>query len=176
MEAITGLIQKGLFGGAFQISLPSSAQDVSLFRQVPDNQEVFVNPSNEQSITIDILEAVTPNDLAAAVVAHFEDTVECNSASSSAVESIEVQSNPDGPPAVLLRGWQKVSKFNQAQEDHVAITIMLYRFLDHSADVLVCFNNPAVSQQQSGTSGFWRDEDVNSCLRSLRLIDPRIFG
>ncbi|VDL94817.1 unnamed protein product [Schistocephalus solidus] len=48
-----------LFGGAFQIQLPASFKDVSTFRQVPDNQEVFVNDDNEESVSIDILDSVT---------------------------------------------------------------------------------------------------------------------
>ncbi|VDN11243.1 unnamed protein product [Dibothriocephalus latus] len=47
-----------LFGGAFQILLPNSFKDVSTFRQVPDNQEVFVNDENDESLSIDILDAV----------------------------------------------------------------------------------------------------------------------
>ncbi|VDK21836.1 unnamed protein product [Taenia asiatica] len=178
MATLSGLTRQPLFGGALQILLPSPAQDVSTFRQVPDNQEVFVNPSNNQSITIDILEAVPPSSLPEAVNVHFQEIVNCNSASDSAVDSIEVQHIPNGPPAVLLRGKQKVAKFNQLQSDLVSIAVMLYRFSDHSADVLVCFNDPIICQDQSGVSpsGRWSDEDVNLCLHSLELLDPTIFA
>ncbi|VDM32897.1 unnamed protein product [Hydatigera taeniaeformis] len=175
--ARNGLTQRPLFGGALQILLPSPVQDVSTFRQVPDNQEVFVNPSNNQSITIDILEAVSPSALPEAVNVHFQEIVNCNSASDSVVDSIEVQHISNGPPAVLLRGKQKVSKFNRLQSDLVGIAIMLYRFTDYSADVLVCFNDPIVCQDQSEVppSGRWSDEQVNTCLHSLELLDPNIF-
>ncbi|KAH9285798.1 Ran guanine nucleotide release factor [Echinococcus granulosus] len=178
MATLNGLTRRSLFGGAFQIFLPSPAQDVSAFRQVPDNQEVFVNPSNNQSITVDILEAVSSSSLPEAVNLHFQEIVNCNSASDSVVDSVEIQHIPNGPPAVLLRGKQKVAKFNRLQSDLVDIAVMLYRFPDYSADVLVCFNDPIMCQDQSevSPSGRWSDEDVNLCLHSLKLLDPAIFA
>lgn len=47
--------------------LSSVSNFFSEFRQIPDNQEVFLNPSNDQSITIDILEAVSAPSLHEAV-------------------------------------------------------------------------------------------------------------
>ncbi|VDP84824.1 unnamed protein product [Schistosoma mattheei] len=43
---------------------------------------------------------------------------------------------------VLLSGQQKVSKFNQSNEDVVFIYMALYRYTQFQADVLVIVNNP----------------------------------
>ncbi|EUB63450.1 Ran guanine nucleotide release factor [Echinococcus granulosus] len=167
MATLNGLTRRSLFGGAFQIFLPSPAQDVSAFRQVPDNQEVFVNPSNNQSITVDILEAVSSSSLPEAVNLHFQEIVNCNSASDSVVDSVEIQHIPNGPPAVLLRGKQKVAKFNRLQSDLVDIAVMLYRFPDYSADVLVCFNDPIMSVCACSS-----DARLVAMLRTYALTKP----
>lgn len=49
-----------LFGGALTASLPPSFTDVSTLRQVPDNQEVFVQSTGLSSISVDLLARVAP--------------------------------------------------------------------------------------------------------------------
>lgn len=51
-----------LYGGSIKVVLPSNFIDASDFRQVPDNQEVFVNDNNNDSIVFDILERVNAED------------------------------------------------------------------------------------------------------------------
>ncbi|KAM7540960.1 hypothetical protein Aperf_G00000035759 [Anoplocephala perfoliata] len=174
-----GFSQQSLYGGALQICLPSPVIDASNFRQVPDNQEVFVNPTNNQSIIVDILEAVPEADLTEAVKLHFQEIADCNSAIESTVDSIEVQNIPDSPPAVLLRGRQKTAKFNNQEADIVAISVMLYRFAQFSSDILVCFNDPILCQDQAGDTSSdsrWLENAVIVCLSSLKLLDPFIFA
>jgi hypothetical protein len=45
-----------LYGGSLVSTLPSSFKDVSLFRQVPDSQEVFVDETSADSMVFDLLE------------------------------------------------------------------------------------------------------------------------
>lgn len=45
-----------IFGQSFELNIPSSFVDVSSFRHVPDNQEVFVDEQTNQSIMIEIFE------------------------------------------------------------------------------------------------------------------------
>lgn len=49
-----------IFGGAIEIDLPTGVIDVSQFRQVPDNQEVFLieksTAKEDQNIIIELLE------------------------------------------------------------------------------------------------------------------------
>ncbi|KAM3179114.1 hypothetical protein ACTXT7_001252 [Hymenolepis weldensis] len=153
MAALNGLTLKPLYGGALQIHLPSPAIDVSNFRQVPDNQEIFVNPANNQSIIVDILEALPESDLVEAVKLHFQEIAECNSATEIIVDSVEVQNIPDSPPAVLLHGKQKAGKFNREESDIVAISIMLYRFTQFTSDILVCFNDPILFESGEAVNG-----------------------
>lgn len=47
-----------LFGGALEAELPDNFADVSKLRQVPDNQEVFIDKDGFTSIIFDITERV----------------------------------------------------------------------------------------------------------------------
>ncbi|BHF60133.1 hypothetical protein SprV_0100309400 [Sparganum proliferum] len=118
---------RALFGGAFQILLPASFKDVSTFRQVPDNQEVFVNDDNNESLSIDILDSVDATSPEEAARLHFEAIAECNAASSSTIQAVRVHALDSCPSVVLVHGLQKVAKFNQVEEDLVRITFALYR-------------------------------------------------
>ncbi|XP_073269501.1 uncharacterized protein [Primulina huaijiensis] len=48
--------QRPLFGGAITTSFPVRFEDVSDIRQVPDHQEVFVDPTRDESLVFELLE------------------------------------------------------------------------------------------------------------------------
>lgn len=50
-----------LFGGAIVCDLPEHFADVSRLRQVPDNQEVYIDKDGFTSIIVDITERVGPS-------------------------------------------------------------------------------------------------------------------
>lgn len=50
-----------LFGGALVCDLPEKFADVSTLRQVPDNQEVYIDKDGFTSIIFDITERVGPS-------------------------------------------------------------------------------------------------------------------
>lgn len=92
-----------LFGGAITTVVPESFVDASNFREVPDNQEVFVSMSDEDadvSIIVDILERVEPEG---AVSEEEEDmkAMEVHFADVLAERSGKLWS---GPEKVLLAG------------------------------------------------------------------------
>lgn len=47
---------RSLFGGAVSSTFPIRFQDVSNVRQVPDHQEVFVDPERDESLIIELLD------------------------------------------------------------------------------------------------------------------------
>ena len=49
--------KRALFGGALESFIPGGFVDVSEFRQVPDNQEVFVDARSNRSIIIELLDS-----------------------------------------------------------------------------------------------------------------------
>ncbi|OMO93159.1 Ran-interacting Mog1 protein [Corchorus capsularis] len=48
--------ERPLFGGAISTTFPLRFQDVSDIRQVPDHQEVFVDPTRDESLIIELLD------------------------------------------------------------------------------------------------------------------------
>lgn len=50
------LTPRPLFGGAITTSIPSTFIDASTLREIPDNQEVFVDTDTDQSIIIELLQ------------------------------------------------------------------------------------------------------------------------
>ncbi|KAF1825134.1 Mog1p/PsbP-like protein [Dissoconium aciculare CBS 342.82] len=66
---------KSLFGGAISVDLPPNFIDVSEVRQVPDNQEAYLDPDGFTSIVVEILERVESEggDDEAAFREHFKE-------------------------------------------------------------------------------------------------------
>ncbi|KAK8658274.1 hypothetical protein V6N13_036485 [Hibiscus sabdariffa] len=50
------LSERPLFGGAISASFPLRFRDVSNIRQVPDHQEVFVDPACDESLIFELLD------------------------------------------------------------------------------------------------------------------------
>ncbi|KAL0358074.1 UNVERIFIED_CONTAM: Ran guanine nucleotide release factor [Sesamum calycinum] len=51
--------ERPLFGGAIVSTFPLRFQDVSNIRQVPDHQEVFVDPARDESLIFELLDLKT---------------------------------------------------------------------------------------------------------------------
>jgi hypothetical protein len=50
------LVTRELYGGAIKLNLPTSYDDVSNFRQVPDHQEVWVDRDSNTSLIVELLD------------------------------------------------------------------------------------------------------------------------
>ncbi|XP_028840172.1 ran guanine nucleotide release factor isoform X2 [Denticeps clupeoides] len=146
-----------LFGGALSACVPHGAQDVSELRQVPDNQEVFAHRHTDQSIVVELLEHQGHVEDEGAARYHFEDLAESNHA-------LDPGSSED--------------------KNQVNIVMCLFRLPQFSTDVLVTFNDPVVISPLSSSaagpaamdSAPWTLENFQCLLRSVRLLDPGVFG
>ncbi len=117
-----------LFGGAIRCLVPNSFSDVSLIRQVPDNQEVFADPSSDSSLIIEVLEASTPasEDPRGAAAWHWDALAQDSGATSrtlvwagaldgtTAAARAPNMSNSGGKLS-LAAGLQSVPKFRDAE-------------------------------------------------------------
>ncbi|XP_063302116.1 ran guanine nucleotide release factor [Pelobates fuscus] len=179
-----------LFGGAFSAVMPPTIQDVSDMREIPDNQEVFVHTSTDQSIIVELLEYQEGMTDSEAARYHFEDVASSNSAEGRS-EILSVEPFPmaqlsltNCASAWLLTGLQQVSKFNEQALNTVNIHLFLCRLPQYSTDLLVTFNDPVVIDPFSSsavggaaeTLPRWTCEDLNHLVCSLQLHDPGIFG
>ena len=83
-------MERELFGGAILASFPARYVDVSDFRPVPDNQEVWTDANRDESVIVEILERVEagPSDAEGAAAWFFRDLADVNAASVASGASI----------------------------------------------------------------------------------------
>jgi len=156
-----------LFGGALIADLPSTFADVSTIRQVPDNQEVYLDKDGFTSIIFDVTERVGPRGSSdatdgAALTIHLEEIVD------SEIDTLKVWTTtvtqfsklPEGTPAYTLIATQtppidpKDLKENSTSPDFTAIVLTLIRLEKESTDILITINVPHIK-------GEYSEEDVN---------------
>uniref|UniRef100_A0A8D2LGI4 RAN guanine nucleotide release factor n=1 Tax=Varanus komodoensis TaxID=61221 RepID=A0A8D2LGI4_VARKO len=134
-----------LFGGAFSACLPPGSLDISEMRQVPDNQEVFVHPSTDQSIIIELLEfqANVPDEDAARY--HLEDMAGASATTEILSQEVLVPhllALEGCSSAWLLTARQLVAKFNEEAKNEVTLHLALLRLPQNGTDLLLTFNDP----------------------------------
>ncbi|CAH1775335.1 unnamed protein product [Owenia fusiformis] len=194
----TGMMEKPLFGGYLSAYLPSDVIDISQMRTVPDNQEVFVHPSSDQSIIIEILEYVAEQD-EQALRTHFEEVSNNNETSIGNSEVEVTETIPLDKVALThcskawyLKGKQKVSKFKEGENaaNIIDIHMGLFRIPQHSTDLLVTLNDPIqISQQSSSHETLeeqsplsasshtkWTSEQYQQIVLTIKILDLGIFG
>jgi len=193
-----------LFGGNMAALLFPGAQDISELREVPDNQEVFVHKSTDQSLMVELLGFVDEPD-EQAVRTHFEEISVSNDAvgqDNSRILSVEcLPTNQlalsQCQSAFYLSGQQLVSKFNETARNLIHIHMGLLRLSQHGTDVLVVFNDPVdiSAQSSSNVADFadvaphqlanqnegvhdarWTVEQFKECIKSLHLVNPEFLG
>ncbi|KAI8376984.1 hypothetical protein BD560DRAFT_391333 [Blakeslea trispora] len=183
-----------LFGGAIVSPVPDSFVDASQFRQIPDNQEVFVDMNTQQSLIFELLEQVEAKGTDIAKF-HFQQLADDNEASDAAV-SFAAQLDPKEvcpllPPSTteiyILQGTQKVSKFNEKQADNtVEIIMTIVRLVQVETDFVLSVNAPiqlaSTSSEQEyaeGTSPISIEmvkQEVLTALKGLQVKDWSLFG
>ncbi len=176
----TSFETRELFGGALEISLPAQFVDISNFREVPDNQEIFADSARtDRSFIIELLEHqndVQDQDIAKYL---FHDLCELNGVSTNETESpiLSLRSTSDdvnraleknesqlnsnfvdhfpGRCKQLLLGQQRVSKYRDASEaaNVVNFYIGVIRLPDVGTDLMLTFNDPIVINELSSSSG-----------------------
>ncbi|CAK7565332.1 MAG: hypothetical protein SEPTF4163_003247 [Sporothrix epigloea] len=154
-----------LFGSAIVADLPSNFADVSKLRQVPDNQEVYIDKDGFTSIIFEICERVGPSGTTAeidggALSTHLEELV------GDDVDTVRVWNTtdtvfselPDGIPAYSLVATQTPQTDPKAAAssapDFTAIILTLVRLEKESTDLLITINVPHIK-------GEYDEEDVD---------------
>ncbi|RYO85091.1 hypothetical protein DL766_004018 [Monosporascus sp. MC13-8B] len=169
-----------LFGGALVCDLPSNFADVSTLRQVPDNQEVYIDKDGFTSIIFDITERVGgPGSDAEidgrALTTHLEELV------GDDIETVKVWNTTptlfsrldENIPAYTLIATLAPKPGEKAREhatspDFTAIILTLVRLEREVTDILITINVPHIK-------GEYDDEDVDLELgRQGKLIGDAV--
>ncbi|KAF4453734.1 hypothetical protein F53441_3627 [Fusarium austroafricanum] len=147
-------INTPLFGGAITCDLPTKFADVSKLRQVPDNQEVWIDQDGFTSIIFDITERVGgsgsgPEVDGRAMTTHLEDMVgsDINTVKIWNTAETEFSNLEPGTPAYTLISTQtphNQSRDSTSAPDFTAIILTLLRLEKAKTDILITINVPHI--------------------------------
>ncbi|KAI9363985.1 hypothetical protein DFJ73DRAFT_810511 [Zopfochytrium polystomum] len=149
-----------LFGGAIESWIPKSFVDSSTFREVPDNQEVWVDMETDQSMIIELLQLEEVTDVPASF--HFWELADVNSARDYSrilrVEHLspgtDVPHMGPGCGITLVIGQQLISKYRETDptsRNLVNIYLAVIRLPQVSTDLVISYNHPVALGQLSSS-------------------------
>ncbi|KAK8175181.1 ran-interacting Mog1 protein [Phyllosticta citrichinensis] len=142
---MSSFVPTELYGGAITVELPAAFADVSTIRQVPDNQEVYLERDGFTSVIFDIMERVEQSQAAndeEALKFHYSDMVgDSNDATHF------WHSNTANIPAYTLVATQHPTpdaSSRKPQPDFTAIVLILVRLAQQKTDIVITVNVPHV--------------------------------
>ncbi|PWZ38700.1 putative ran guanine nucleotide release factor [Zea mays] len=144
-------VPKPLFGGAIFTTFPDRFQDVSNIREVPDHQEVLVDPSRDESLIFELLDLKGEVDDAGSALWFLQDIANEQDAGDNLVVehsgTLELAALHLGEaPAVAATavGQLAVSKGRQGREAQNIVRIYLanIRLKNAATDVLITAYEP----------------------------------
>ncbi|KAK2612226.1 hypothetical protein QQS21_001802 [Conoideocrella luteorostrata] len=187
-----------LYGGAIVCDLPAIFADVSKLRQVPDNQEVWIDKDGFTSIIFDITERVGnpgngPEIDGRAMTTHLEDMV------GSDIDTVKIWNTAETEftrlesknPAYTLIATQtpKIgqSRGSASAPDFTAIIMTLLRLERYKTDILITINVPHIKGEYNaeevdlelGKQGKLIGDAVEYSARiweTLKIKDWGLFG
>lgn len=182
--------KKELYGGAITTEIPGGLLDASDLRQIPDTQEVFLNPTEnttdyselnkDDSIIVDLMERIDGADTDA-IKEHFSEISALNDASNSwKLASIEEIENNLESKAYIAVGVEPALKWGRDESNGsdykptLVVVLGIIRLEKVDTDVLVTQNvlisdkdelKDLVILESSGTT----DSDSNKAHKRIEL-------
>uniref|UniRef100_A0A0V0HDP1 Putative ran guanine nucleotide release factor-like n=1 Tax=Solanum chacoense TaxID=4108 RepID=A0A0V0HDP1_SOLCH len=144
---------RSLFGGAVSTTFPIRFQDVSNVRQVPDHQEVFVDPERDESLIIELLDLKMDVADSGSATWFIQDLANEQEAEGTTItEQSAVFEAPElcyrNMPAVITTavGQMAVAKGRQGREAQNLVKVYLanIRLKEVGTDVLITAYEPLV--------------------------------
>jgi hypothetical protein len=171
------IVSRQLFGGAVELSMPDRFIDISEFRQIPDSQEVFSDPNEDQSLIVEFVEHHdVPNREAGEFF--FNDLATANSATHAAVSSTsELRSDavpllPQGTYSCLVTGQQAIGKSRQEATalNKIHVQLLVVRLPEYKTDMLVTLNSPIYISEHSAAA-----KEAGAGYKELHMHAPELF-
>ncbi|KAK8156470.1 hypothetical protein BKA80DRAFT_138111 [Phyllosticta citrichinensis] len=148
---MSSFVPTELYGGAITVELPAAFADVSTIRQVPDNQEVYLERDGFTSVIFDIMERVEQSQAAndeEALKFHYSDMVgDSNDATHFWHSNTASLSRLPNIPAYTLVATQHPTpdaSSRKPQPDFTAIVLILVRLAQQKTDIVITVNVPHV--------------------------------
>ncbi|KAL6721138.1 hypothetical protein ACLMJK_000238 [Lecanora helva] len=173
--------EKALFGGAITALIPSRFADVSNIRQVPDNQEVYLDADGFASLTFDIVEYISHLSTdREALEYHFADIVaeEDSKEVLSVNEGMGLPHFPPSTPVLCL-----IAKITPSGNPHAAPlspnhTIMhltLIRLVQQATDIVITLNIPAMGDAPQIQNVSKSEDVISTVVTSFDVKDWNLF-
>ncbi|CAK9197100.1 unnamed protein product [Sphagnum jensenii] len=193
-------VERGLFGGAITCCIPANFYDVSNIREVPNNQEAFVDPNRDESIIMELLEFKTDVVDERSSLWFLQDlAIEQGSEQTLVVELENGITTADVPnleasiPVNVTVGTLAVAKARQGDDARNLVRVHLanIRLRGVETDVLITVYEPLIINERSqsaavvgaGTTvpaalaGCMAAPDVlKLVLSTFRICDWSLFG
>ncbi|KAK0271234.1 hypothetical protein LTR91_019320 [Friedmanniomyces endolithicus] len=142
-----------LYGGALACLRPSTFTDASELRQVPDNQEVYLDSHGYTSLVVEILERVEKGSDREALEWHLKDLTAGEDDGAGAVKVWAVgegrlgqMGNTASAFTLLATAPPGAKHRSRAHEpEFVGIALLLVRLAEQKTDILVSVNVPHVA-------------------------------
>ncbi|KAG8366335.1 hypothetical protein BUALT_Bualt17G0069200 [Buddleja alternifolia] len=153
--------QRPLFGGAITSTFPLRFEDVSNTRQVPDHQEVFVDPNRDESLIFELLDLKADVADQGSATWFLQDLANEQDAEGTTVLEQSGVFEADGLqfrniPAIVTTavGQMAVSKGRQGREAQNIVKVYLanLRLKDVATDILITAYEPVLINPLSETA------------------------
>eukprot|EP00644_Phytophthora_capsici_P002145 jgi/Phyca11/547933/estExt2_Genewise1Plus.C_PHYCAscaffold_270091 len=167
-----------LFGGALSCEIPEGFADVSSFRQVPDNQEVFANAETDQCVIVELLQYEESVLDSGSARYFFNEIAQSNGCGPDEVTVLlEQKADERHAPAIvdaphstqLIVGDQRVAKFKEG--DHAKNVVRVYlgniRLPGVTTDVVLSVSAPMRINPASSSHGAFQFEDNSEVAASI---------
>lgn len=193
--------QRELFGGAICCSFPARFQDVSDIRDVPLNQEVFVDPNRDESIIVELLELKDDVNDQSSASWFLEDLASEQDAEEDLVveagRHLSVSEVPLMEPSTVINSAVVTLVVSKAREgveacNSVRVYLANMRLKNVQTDLLITVYEPLVISEQSSSAasvgvvgntipaayvGCLSVPDIFSLiLRTFKIQDWTLFG
>lgn len=183
-----------LYGGAIVADIPSRFIDISMFREVPDNQEVYADVDTDESVIVELLELDDSLGNDVAPIAFMSDVAKANDCAIDNPEECRVIERValdlgnmrafGAAEATLLVCCQNVAKFKESARNAVVVYMVSVRIPKFHTDMLISVNAP-ISITMGSSSSFSTvklpdqkeaRELAISVAKSLKIVDKSLFG
>ncbi|KAJ3241250.1 hypothetical protein HDU81_001234 [Chytriomyces hyalinus] len=168
-----------LFGGAIKLAIPPHFADASQFRQVPDNQEVFVSSIDNSSVIVELLEAVDDTDRS---LFHFNELADTNDAGNSAAilarTTLQPVTSMNLQPKCtidIIHGIQHAAKFNTSDVNSVHVLLAVVHLPQVNTDLLISINKP-VDKETKEVANATAFAEFVQFVGTLRVDDWGLFA
>ena len=186
-------INRSFFGGAIQACLPVGFRDLSVVRQVPDEQECWHEPESDELFVMECLELDASRDIQAAAENYWSDLCITNESSQQDIASFSFAVRPDAvrrlPDSAIVGcgvGNQRVKmgravmdyadgSEHQQEERNVRVELCVIRLPPVKTDLLLTLSTPR-STMARRDDGSAPSAAFAVILSTLQITDWSLFG